>query len=315
MFQAFGVQPAINMAHQAADNGLTGRPVTDGLGSAFTNGVLGTLGPAAAAHIIGIGARSATATAARKPDEAAAPAATVKKPEEAAPPEAGTPPYPEAAHAFFKPGITHVYKDGVLQFFDPAGRFLAYLKDGTLVYKYDGFGGDIVAAPDRATTVLGRFHEDGSAAGMGTRQFLGNKNPPPVDSFPEGTITRGVGGIPPKGGIHFLDLPEAEYEANRLRHVERQRTLPENAGKTNAKIERLGTDAWNDEFWEKYNLPYLKESFERGYNIRLISDPIAHDKGTYKKELDAIKGDGSTEGLAEKYGYIYDDATKTYVKK
>jgi hypothetical protein len=52
MFQAFGVQPAINMGHQAADNALTGKPLAEGLGKAYTQGAIGTL-PIAVGHYLG----------------------------------------------------------------------------------------------------------------------------------------------------------------------------------------------------------------------------------------------------------------------
>jgi hypothetical protein len=52
MFQAFGVQPGLNMAHQAADNALTGKPLTKGLGDAYTQGAIGTL-PIAGGHYLG----------------------------------------------------------------------------------------------------------------------------------------------------------------------------------------------------------------------------------------------------------------------
>lgn len=50
---------------------------------------------------------------------------------------------------------------------------------------------------------------------------------------------------------------------------------------------------------------------------RLVSDPKIYQPdpvkgGSYKRELDAITG---SEGLAKKYGYYYDNATKTYYKK
>ena len=42
MFQAFGVQPGVNMAHQATDNALTGQPVTQNLGQAYAQGAANT---------------------------------------------------------------------------------------------------------------------------------------------------------------------------------------------------------------------------------------------------------------------------------
>lgn len=47
MFQAFGLQPAISMAHRATDNAVTGQPVTEGLGNAYTQGSISTLATAA----------------------------------------------------------------------------------------------------------------------------------------------------------------------------------------------------------------------------------------------------------------------------
>jgi hypothetical protein len=68
----------------------------------------------------------------------------------------------------------------------------------------------------------------------------------------------------------------------------------------------------NDEFWDKYNYPFLKDAFERGDDVRLVSDPkIFKTSGTYARELNAIKG---KDGLAKEYGYIYNAKTKTYIK-
>lgn len=50
LFQAFGVQPGINMGHQAADNALTGQPLTEGLPDAYAHGALGTITVAGGHH-------------------------------------------------------------------------------------------------------------------------------------------------------------------------------------------------------------------------------------------------------------------------
>lgn len=47
VFQAFGVQPAISMGHKATENVITGKPVTEGLGEAYTSGAVMTAIPAA----------------------------------------------------------------------------------------------------------------------------------------------------------------------------------------------------------------------------------------------------------------------------
>lgn len=45
-FQAFGVQPAINVAEKGAQNVITGDPVTSGLGQSYVQGAVGTAVPA-----------------------------------------------------------------------------------------------------------------------------------------------------------------------------------------------------------------------------------------------------------------------------
>lgn len=45
-FQAFGVQPAVNVAEKATQNVITGDPVTKDLGEAYTQGAVGTVVPA-----------------------------------------------------------------------------------------------------------------------------------------------------------------------------------------------------------------------------------------------------------------------------
>lgn len=45
-FQAFGIQPGVNVAEKAAQNIITGDPATSGLGEAYTQGVVGTAVPA-----------------------------------------------------------------------------------------------------------------------------------------------------------------------------------------------------------------------------------------------------------------------------
>jgi hypothetical protein len=73
----------------------------------------------------------------------------------------------------------------------------------------------------------------------------------------------------------------------------------------------------NNEFWDEFNYPFLEQAFQRGDDVRLVSDPkiYGNDKekgGYYKKELDTIIG---KDGFAEKYGYFYDENTKTFKKK
>src|SRR5690554_3113663 len=75
-----------------------------------------------------------------------------------------------------------------------------------------------------------------------------------------------------------------------------------------------GITKGNNEFWINYNLPFLEQAFQRGDDIRLVSDPDFYKNatdnigGTYKKELLAI------DQLKTQYGYSYNSVTKTYYK-
>lgn len=75
-----------------------------------------------------------------------------------------------------------------------------------------------------------------------------------------------------------------------------------------------GIKKGNNTFWTQYNLPFLEQAFQRGDDIRLVSDPDFYKNvtdaigGTYKKELLAI------DQLKIQYGYSYNSTTKTYYK-
>ncbi|HTF81632.1 MAG TPA: hypothetical protein VL947_07900, partial [Cytophagales bacterium] len=116
--------------------------------------------------------------------------------------------------------------------------------------------------------------------------------------LPDGSFTRGGEN---NGGVNILDLPTADYQS---------------------LLDTYGEAAGKEMFWQQHNQPFLEESFKRGDNIRLLSDPEApaNRTGFYERELREIEGykDASgnkVPGLAEKYGYVYDPATHTYVKK
>lgn len=152
---------------------------------------------------------------------------------------------------------------------------------------YKGFGGDIVLDADRTTTVIGKF--DDVVDGGGTREIL---------NLPDGSFTRGGAN---NGGINILDIPTAEYDD---------------------LIRTYGDDLGKEMFWERYNQPFLEDSFRRGDNVRLLSNPSnpANRTGFYNRELREIEGytDASgtrVPGLAERYGYVYDPATDSYVRR
>lgn len=165
-----------------------------------------------------------------------------------------------------------------------AGEFNAY-EGGKAEYK--GFGGDIILDPTKTTTVIGKFTD--TVDGAGTQEIL---------NMPEGSFTRGGEN---KGGINILDIPSDKYQA---------------------LLDQYGEVQGKEMFWEQYNQPFLENSFKSGDNVRLLSDPSnpTNRTGFYARELREIEGydnpDGTHQpGLAEKYGYVYDPATNTYIKK
>ena len=122
-----------------------------------------------------------------------------------------------------------------------------------------------------------------------------------------GVITRS--GAPNKGGLAFLDLPDVQYQAMINKYLG-----------PNCDI-HCATLLGNEDFWKQYNKPFLEDAFKRGDDIRLVSDPdnSLNINKFYERELKAIKGytepDGTlVQGLASRFGYIYDASTATYKK-
>ncbi len=208
-----------------------------------------------------------------------------------------------------------VTKTGVRQFMDNNGRLIAEMDNRVLKFKYSGYGGDIVVEPGKTTTTLGRFKEgDGSNAAVGTRFFLGSPSDG-VNAFPTGSFSRGEGKAKNLAGMNFLDIDEVRYLEIINRNMTNVRNDPANAGLPVDKLTSMGWDKGNNEFWEKYNLPFLEDAFKRGDNIRLVSDQsIENYTGTYKKELDAITGRNGGINLIEKHNYFFDKETSTYKK-
>jgi len=235
-------------------------------------------------------------------------------------------------------GFNAVEEAGKIKFLDNTGRYLAEISNGKLIFKYAGFGGDVVITEGRTTTVLGKFTEPNNTT-IGTRYFLGSNGTPVVQGFPNGSINRGVGSAIPNR-LNFLDLPEPQYNALINNNIKMEleialgsstninfasQSIPDvknlikasHPGLTTTQIDNLvlnGITKGNKEFWTNYNLPFLEQAFQRGDDIRLVSDPDFYKNatdvigGTYKKELLAI------DQLKGKYGYSYNSATKTYYK-
>lgn len=152
---------------------------------------------------------------------------------------------------------------------------------------YSGFGGDINCPANKTTTVIGKFVDP--VTGAGTKEIL---------NMPDGSFTRGGEN---NGGVNILDLPSDQYQA---------------------LLDTYGETAGKEKFWEKYNQPFLEDSFKRGDNVRLLSDPDApaNRTGFYERELKEIEGytdanGNQVPGLKDKYGYDYDPVTHTYKKR
>lgn len=168
---------------------------------------------------------------------------------------------------------------GVIRYLDDTGREIAKMEDFTMTYSYGGHGGQIIMDPDRTTTILGKF-QDPTTPGWGTEW---------VHNMPEGSFSR-QGNNP--GGVNMLDVDPKTWD--------------------DLLVEAGGDPALRNEiFWNRYNLPFLEQSFKNGDNIRLLSDPTnaATRTGTYLRELQAVEG---PTGFAARYGYVFDAATQTY---
>ena len=233
-------------------------------------------------------------------------------------------------------GFSAVEEADKIKFLDDAGRHLAEISNGKLIFKYNGYGGDIVISEGKVTTVLGKFAEDWEDINSnGTRYFLGSNNPI-VKGFPIGSINRGVTQASPNR-LNFLDLPESQYNTlinnNIKSELDNFLGSSSNMALTSQSIDEVtnliksnypslstqeidnilitGQNKGNDAFWSTYNLPFLEQAFQRGDNIKLVSDPTntLTRTGTYKRELEAIENT-----LAQQYNYSYDPITKTYYK-
>ncbi|WP_437822903.1 hypothetical protein [Tenacibaculum mesophilum] len=240
-------------------------------------------------------------------------------------------------------GVQSEVIDNIIHFTAPNGFKFAKIKGNKLYYNYDGFGGDILVTPDKVTTVLGKFFDPPK---FGTSVYLDKTK----TGLENGIISRVVNKRPPNNSIAFLDLPEDQYNSllnghikdnilssplfkgdqskldlidgldpwsDQVKDIISNKILPNASKDESLSILKKGINDGNEAFWHTYNKIFLEKAFQRGDDIRLVSDPKIYQPdpvkgGSYKRELDAITG---SEGLAKKYGYYYDNATKTYYKK
>jgi len=199
-------------------------------------------------------------------------------------------------------GLNAVEVGDVVQFFNSEPKLVAEISGDQLIFKYAGYGGDMMMVQDRTTTVLGKY-SDGKD-GYGTKEVL---------NMPEGCFSRGASN---PNGINILDIPSAIYDALLTKNI--QKYLDE--GKTLEEATALSAIDGKEEFWVLYNYPFLEEACQRGDNIRVLSDNTYYKNasdavgGFYKREIKAIEdGWNGNQSLMRKYGYAFDTQTSTYM--
>ncbi len=198
-------------------------------------------------------------------------------------------------------GLSAVEDAGVVKFTNGVGKFVAEIAGTQLIFKYLGYGGDLMMVEDRTTTVLGKYSD--LLDGYGTKEVL---------SMPEGCFSRGDSN---PNGINILDVPSAIYDALLTKNI--QKYLDE--GKTLEEAKALSIIDGKEEFWVLYNYPFLEEACQRGDNIRVMSNNIYYKNasdavgGFYKREIKAIEeGWNGNQSLMLRYGYTFDAPTFTY---
>jgi hypothetical protein len=201
-------------------------------------------------------------------------------------------------------GLLAAEEAGLIRFYSQQNKLIAEMSTTQLVFKYSGFGGDIVMDLERTTTVLGKW--DDMVDGYGTKEIL---------ILPEGIYVRGGAN---HNGINILDLPNETYMS--MLEMNIQKYL--NEGKSISGAKSLSKEDGMEMFWNQYNYRFLEDAFQRGDNIRLLSNKFVFKESSdqvgsfFKREIIAIEdGWGGQASLMEKYGYTYDVNTFTYKKK
>jgi CubicO group peptidase (beta-lactamase class C family)/fibronectin type 3 domain-containing protein len=198
-------------------------------------------------------------------------------------------------------GLIAVEEGGLVKFFNSTGKFVAEIVGEQLIFKYPGFGGDMVMVEDKTTTVLGKFND--LLNGYGTREVL---------SMPEGCFSRGADN---PNGLNIMDLPSDIYDALLTKNI--QKYLDE--GKTLEEAKALSIIDGKEEFWVLYNYPFMEQACQRGDNIRVLSNKTYFknssdsEGGFFKREIKAIEdGWNGNPSLMQQYNYSYDGQSSTY---
>lgn len=102
-------------------------------------------------------------------------------------------------------GLNAVEKENVIKLFNSENKIVAEITGNKLIFKYSGFGGDIVMVEGKTTAVFGRFNDP--IDGGGTSVFIQNPNKVYV-----------VGENP--NGLNILNLPDWTWEKNKAWVIE-----------------------------------------------------------------------------------------------
>ena len=201
-------------------------------------------------------------------------------------------------------GLNAVEEGNVIKLFNSKKALVAEISNNRLVFKYEGWGRDIITNSEKTTTCIAKFDDLLDAPGS---KWIKN-------DLPEGSFGRGAEN---KGGINILDVDDATY----LKLSDEAVNNLKKTGNNTPTKNQIETEA-NEIFWNRYNLPFLEQAFARGDDIRLLSEPstLFTSTGFYQREIEVIKqgwtkADGTfVQPLKTKYNYKFNDLTKTYEK-
>jgi hypothetical protein len=201
-------------------------------------------------------------------------------------------------------GLNAVEQGSVIKLFNSRKALIAEISNNKLVFKYEGWGKDIITNSDKTTTCIAKFDDILDAPGS---KWIKN-------DLPEGAFGRGAEN---KAGINILDVDATTYDGLKVDAVKNLKKLGNNSPTESQIIAEA-----NEIFWNQYNLPFLEQAFARGDDIRLLSEPgtLFSSTGFYQREIEVItqgwtKTDGAfIQPLKTKYNYKFNDATKSYEK-
>lgn len=159
-------------------------------------------------------------------------------------------------------------------------KFLSTYRGKTALKTVPTSGKPIVSHPEKTTTILGTYKDD-------TARILEEIDYPKTNEFG-----------PNEGGFNVLNVTK-DVEAKYTNHP----------------------NGWDgDRFWKDQNEPFLRQAMERGDNITLATPRNEMVAPKFDKAGNEITSGFDREQIflrdnAEKYGYVWDDVTNSYIKR